>query len=161
MTDPAREVALRLDTLYRAIDARSMRGLPIHNPCLEVQTVGFRLYRGWVLGALVTPWFMNLVLAEIVGGPPLPAAGPGESHSLDLPVGSLEFVVGDVEGFGRLDSLSLFSPMASFDDPAVTRVTAAAAMEALFEPVPSGPAATLAAPRNRRDLLFGRGAGAS
>jgi len=161
MTDPAREVALRLDTLYRAIDARAMRGLPIHNPRLEVQTVGFRSYRGWALGALVTPWFMNLVLAEIAGGPPLPPAFPGDVHTLDLPVGSLEFVVGDVEGFGRLDSLSLFSPMASFDDPAVTKVTAAAAVAALFEPTPSGTAATLAAPRNRRDLLFGRGAAAS
>jgi len=158
MTDPVEAVADRLGTLYRAIDARSMRGLPIHNPRLEVQTIGFRLYRGWVLGALVTPWFMNLVLAELAGGPSLPVAGPGDTHSLDLPVGSLEFVVGIVEGFGRLDSLSLFSPMASFDDPAVTRVTAAAAVDALFAPVPAAPATTLATPRNRRDLLFGRGA---
>ncbi|EPY03013.1 [NiFe]-hydrogenase assembly chaperone HybE [Magnetospirillum fulvum] len=161
MTDPVREVAERLGTLYRAIDTRAMRGLPIHNPRLEVQTVGFRPYRGWALGALVTPWFMNLVLAEIADGPPLPLAGSGESHGLDLPVGSLEFVVGDVEGFGRLDSLSLFSPMASFDDPAVTRMTAAAAVDALFAPVPSAPAAALATPRNRRDLLFGRGAAPS
>lgn len=158
MTDPAREVADRLDSLYRAIDARSMRGLPLHNPRLEVQAVGFRSYRGWVLGALVTPWFMNLVLAEIAGGPPLPPALPGDSHHLDLPVGTLEFVVGAVAGFGRLDSLSLFSPMNSFDDPAVTRVTAAAALDALFEPVPTGSAAPLAAPCNRRSLLFGRGA---
>lgn len=161
MIDPAGEVAERLDSLYRAIEARAMRGLPVHNPRLEVQAVGFRPYRGWALGVLVTPWFMNLVLAETAGGPPLPLTAQGESHRLDLPVGSLDFVVGDVEGFGRLDSLSLFSPMTSFDDPAVTRMTAAAAADALFEPVPSGPAAALAAPRNRRDLLFGRGAVAS
>jgi len=161
MTDPAGEIGERLNQLYRAIDARSMRDLPIHNPRLEVQAVGFRRFEGWALGALVTPWFMNLVLAEIAGGPPLPPARPGDTHELALPVGSLAFVVGDVEGFGRLDSVSLFSPMASFDDPEVTRMTAAAAVAALFEPAPSGSAATLAAPRNRREMLFGRGAGAS
>ncbi|CCG39671.1 [NiFe]-hydrogenase assembly chaperone HybE [Magnetospirillum molischianum] len=156
MMDAARQVGDRLEAIYREIDIRSMRDLPIHNPRLEVQAVGFRPHRGWAIGALVTPWFMNICLAEIAGGSSLPPALPGDSHALALPLGTLDFVVGSVEGFGRLDSVSLFSPMVSFDDPEVTRITATAALAALFESVPS-PAA-LAVPRNRREMLFGRGA---
>jgi [NiFe] hydrogenase assembly HybE family chaperone len=153
----AAAIGERLASIYRAIAEGAMRGMPICNPDLEVQAVGFRDHAGHAIGVVVTPWFMNIVLAEVAGGPALPPARFGDSRAVSLPAGRIEVTVGELDGFGRLDAASLFSPMFGFADPAATYQTAAAAMAALFKPdgydVPP-PA------RDRRALLFGRGSSA-
>ena len=47
---------------YEAIYAERMRDLPIVNPRLAVEAVGFEQWEDQDLGVLITPWFMNLVL---------------------------------------------------------------------------------------------------
>lgn len=153
----ATTVGERLAALYRDVATR-MRDLPVYNPRLVVDTVGFRLHDGAVLGVMVTPWFMNIVLAAIPGGPALPDARIGDARDVPFPAGTVTFTIGELAGFGRLDTASLFSPMETFDDPAVARETAAAALVALLDPNGGAEAADTApaVPRDRRALLFGR-----
>lgn len=159
-TDPASALGERLQAIYRGIAAGPMRGLAVCSPGLEVQAVGFRLHAGFAVGVVVTPWCMNVVQAAVPGGPALPVARPGDSRAVQLPAGTVELIVGELPGFGRLDAASLFSPMSGFEGPEATRQTAAAALAALFEP--PAEAAPAVAPasilQDRRALLFGRGA---
>jgi [NiFe] hydrogenase assembly HybE family chaperone len=160
--DPAAALGERLDAIYRDIASGPMLGLPVCNPRLEVQAVGFRLHEGYAIGAIVTPWCMNVVVAGVADGPALPEARLGDSRAVQLPAGTIEVIVGELPGFGRLDAASLFSPMFAFDDADAAREAAAAAMAALFGAAPHGtvPArdALAATVRDRRALLFGRGA---
>lgn len=158
----AEVVAARLEAIYRAIGERSMRDLPVYNPALRVEAVGFRRDGDRVVGVLATPWFMNLVVTAVPGGPPLPARPKGAEVTHVLPGGEFACVVGEIDGFGRLDGASLFSPMFDFDDPAVVRAVAEAAIaEVTTAPEPE-PASTPAPPPadgprlDRRALLFGR-----
>ena len=47
---------------FRAAAAR-MEGLDFVNPALSVEAVAFAPWQGHWLGVLITPWFMNLILA--------------------------------------------------------------------------------------------------
>ena len=49
--------------------ALKVKGLPIYNPTLAVEAVGFREHEGRQVGVIVTPWFMNLTVLPIGGGP--------------------------------------------------------------------------------------------
>jgi [NiFe] hydrogenase assembly HybE family chaperone len=46
---------------FREIGETSMRDLPLYNPDLEVESVGFRKFEDQWVGVLITPWFMNLL----------------------------------------------------------------------------------------------------
>lgn len=150
--------AARLTDLYRGIAERSMRDLPIYNPALAVAALGFQLWDGAIWGALVTPWFLNLVRV-VPAGTVLPAIGSKTQHA--LPAGSMEFVVGDLEGFGPLESCSLFSPMFEFADQAAAEATALAVMAAIFDPDFETKLAAQAPKKtvDRRAFLRGRTAG--
>jgi [NiFe] hydrogenase assembly HybE family chaperone len=96
---------------YGEIAERSMRDLPVYNPALRVEVVGFHDDGARVVGIVVTPWFMNVVVATSPLGPAPVALPMGATVTHELPSGAYDFVVGDFGDFGRLDSLSLFSPM--------------------------------------------------
>lgn len=146
-----------LERRYREIAERSMRDLPVYNPALRVEVVGFHDDGARVIGIVVTPWFMNVVVAASPLGPALVPLPMGATVTHELPSGTYDFVVGEFGDFGRLDSLSLFSPMFVFDDPEVALATAEAAMAELIrapEPETAAPPAPKAL--DRRALLFGR-----
>jgi [NiFe] hydrogenase assembly HybE family chaperone len=156
----------RLEALFRTIHATRMNDVPIVNPALQVECLGFRRWEGRWLGVLVTPWCMNLVLLADEPAAWRPAR---EREALDylLPAGNFSFI-GTVEpGFGDFQMCSLFSPMFEFREHEVARATALAALEALFTPPPTAPAATAEgeepppaeeapASRSKRDFLRGR-----
>jgi [NiFe] hydrogenase assembly HybE family chaperone len=52
----------RLERVFTDIAVTRMAGVPILNPALRVEAVGFREWEGRWIGVLVTPWFINLVL---------------------------------------------------------------------------------------------------
>lgn len=136
-TDPARETAAilagaRLADHYRRV-YEAMRDLPICNRSLEIEAIGFRPYGDQALGVILTPWFMNLTVCA-AGVEALPARLLGETAYWPLPAGSVGFIVGRLEGFGRVDSCSLFSPMDDFADHAAARAVAIAALDELFDP---------------------------
>ncbi|MBP2301073.1 [NiFe]-hydrogenase assembly chaperone HybE [Azospirillum picis] len=170
-----------LEAAFREIHTAQMRGMPIVNDALAVKAVGFRPHDGRWLGALVTPWFLNLVL--------LPGEGddwtdlvPGEKEMVEFPSGRYEFVHANRKTVGAYKACSLFSPMFDFGSMLQATETAAAAMVSLFDPsirepstredgagspaaaAPAGPSsakpsqAPAVAPPTRRTLL-GLGAG--
>ncbi len=130
--------AERIAAIFTRIHHERMRDLPIVNPVLTVKALGFReVEQGW-LGALVTPWLMNLVLL-----PYKPAdwarlrTGTQIEHA--FPAGSFMFTMGHEEGLGPYQSCSLFSPMFEFVDQTTAEATALAAIEALFMPLTDVP----------------------
>ncbi|CCJ07801.1 HupJ protein [Methylocystis sp. SC2] len=161
MVDAAREAAAtlagaRLADHYRRVHV-AMRDLPICNPALEIEAIGFRPYGGHALGVILTPWFMNLMICA-ADAEELPPKAPGETAYWPLTAGRVGFVVGRLEGFGRVDSCSLFSPMDEFADHAAARAVALAALDQLFDPAPTDAreaAARRPAVLDRRSLIFG------
>ncbi|MFL5288775.1 MAG: [NiFe]-hydrogenase assembly chaperone HybE [Rhodopila sp.] len=142
------DLASCLAALWQAIAVR-MADLPVYNPKLTVQTTAFRRHGSWYVGVVVTPWFMNVIAV-----PDDPAELPpsGTSVTVKLPAGLIEAIAADLDGFGRLATASLFSPMNAFGDPAVTAATAQAALDALFQ---SDDAPPRPPSLDRRRLFFG------
>ena len=64
-----------LERVFECIRIERMVGLPILNEQLRVEALGFRDWQAVRVGALVTPWSINLVILPGQGGA-LPAARP-------------------------------------------------------------------------------------
>jgi [NiFe] hydrogenase assembly HybE family chaperone len=154
----------RVVAAYRAAEAR-MAGVPILNPRLAVEAVGFRRWSGHWLGALVTPWCINVVLLpdDPQAWKPPP---PGDKRLLAFPAGPYEFISGRDALLGEHQSLSLFSPVLEFEDQNAARIAALAALDALFDEAhfeerevvraaEEAQAAALAAPMTKREFLRG------
>ena len=151
--------------------AERLRGLPIFNPALQVEAVGFRVWEGQWLGVVVTPWFMNLTLApaDLAQWTRLPVRG---KRKVRFPAGDFEFIGAEDPLAGEFQTCSLFSPMGEFADQEGARLVARLSLQALFDaghaeapPAPAaGPAAAPvpAAPAvvSKRDFLRGRLGGA-
>ncbi len=140
---------------YRHIAVTAMAGLPICNAALAVAAEGFRVHAGRAVGIVVTPWFMNFVAADLADAPRSPAAPAGSAIKLAAPAGEIELIVGELAGFGRLDSCSLASPMGEFADMASAILTARKIMAALFAARTSRSSAPPGA-LDRRAFLRGR-----
>jgi [NiFe] hydrogenase assembly HybE family chaperone len=150
-----------------------MEGLNFVNPNLRVEAVGFAAWEGHWLGVLVTPWFMNLVLAprDDAAWSPLRL---GAKRHFAFPAGRYEFIGAQDPACGEFAMCSLFSPVLEFADHAQAVAVATHALPALFDPRNAGdePAAAqatgaadppaqliserLAEPLSRRALLRGR-----
>ena len=140
-----------------------MVGLPFLNAALRVEAVGFRPWQGEWLGALVTPWFVNLVLMP--GDGEWTALRAGGERILAMPAGRFRFVAGHDEELGEYHACSLFSPAQEFADHDTARAVAAAALEALFDAGNDEKARAVeappSAPVSKRDFLRGRISGTS
>jgi [NiFe] hydrogenase assembly HybE family chaperone len=112
--------------------AQRMHGLDFVNPALDVEAVAFGPWEGRWLGVLVTPWFMNLILA------PRDAAAwtsvkPGKKRTYLFPAGAYDFIGARDDDVGEYQMCSLFSPLLHFDDQETARLVAGLAREALFD----------------------------
>lgn len=151
--------AARLEAAFRAIAVGRMRGLPLVNEALGVEAVGFAHWDGHWLGCLVTPWFMNLVLLprDAAAWQSAPA---GDKVAYRFPAGVYEFVAGREEAIGEYQACSLFSPMFEFADHESARLTAQAALLALFDAANAdtayaSPATPARPPLSKRSFLGG------
>jgi len=150
--DPSERVA----DAYESIWHTRMQDLPFLNPKLRVEAVGFRPWEGQWLGALVTPWSLNLLL--LPGGEgQWTSLAPGSERFVTFPAGRFRFIAGLEAGLGESHSCSLFSPVLEFADHEAARLTAAAALGALFE---AEALADRPGPVSKRDFLRGRVSGA-
>ena len=122
----------RLAAHYRDVYLRSMADVPICNPALEVAATGFRPFGGGFIGIVTTPWFMNVVLVSFAAGSASQGAS-GETVPVALPAGKVDFLTGELAGFGRILTCSLFSPMDAFEDQAAALATAEAALAGLLD----------------------------
>ncbi|WP_416068659.1 [NiFe]-hydrogenase assembly chaperone HybE (plasmid) [Rhizobium sp. YTUHZ045] len=154
--DPARQLGARLEDCYRHIHATAMVDVPICNPALGVAATGFRAFGARAFGIVTTPWFMNLVAVDLPDGAPSAAAVSGTTLRVGLPAGEVEFITGELDGVGRVDSCSLFSPVFEFATMEAALATAEEAVRAFFDPATLEPPPAPPAAVNRRDLLRGQ-----
>ena len=166
---PEQELALqltrKLEAVFGRIERERMSDIPILNKSLRIAAVGMRPFgEGWVC-ALVTPWFINLMLlpqtqdvAEAWG-----RASVGTKVGHDFPAGTFEFICGGDDELGPYRMCSLFSPVLQFENQEAALATAESALAALFdenldhaaEPEPA-PLKKEAAQLSRRTLFLGR-----
>ncbi len=118
-TDPSRH----LEAVFRDIERTRMAGLPILNTALAVEAIGFTPWQGHWLGALITPWFLNLVLVPGAQGE-WPHAAEGERIVRQLPAGSCNFYGCFEPVIGEFHASSVCSPMSRFADQAAARAEA-------------------------------------
>jgi len=135
----------RLEAVYTRIASTRMAGLPLCNPALQVQAVGFKALdrlgdapeaaeSGW-FGVLVTPWCMNLMW---LGDAPSCMAAPGATRRHRLAGEDYSFVGGEDPELGRYEMCSLFSPMQDFvDQPSAVAVAQAVLAQLLPPPAPT------------------------
>ncbi|WP_341892088.1 [NiFe]-hydrogenase assembly chaperone HybE [Variovorax sp. YR752] len=152
------ELAVRVDRLQQAFEriARTrMAGLPLNNPRLEVATVDFRVDEAddFALGALITPWCMNLLRLPLHDGQT--ALGVGIAAARDIGARRFDFIGAHEPDVGPFEACSLFSPMFEFADQAAALATAQEALKELRGAgrPPQQPA--------RRGFLFGRAGAAA
>ena len=118
---------------YRAIYDERMRDLPIVNPKLDVEAVGFERWEDKDLGVLITPWFMNLVL--LPDSQRLVDLPQGERVECRFPSGPCELTVYHDEDLGSYLAAVLFSTVVDFPDQDVARAVAEEALaQVLAEP---------------------------
>lgn len=167
---PRGDPAARLASAFSRIHATRMAGLPFLNPALRVEAVDFRSWEGAWLGALVTPWSVNLVLTP--GEGEWPSLPPGGERFVALPAGRFRFIANTDEEAGEYHACSLFSPVQEFGTHETAVATARAALVALFDadnapspdalaaehkPEPAAPAEPSEV--SKRDFLRGRFSG--
>ncbi|MBI4989833.1 MAG: [NiFe]-hydrogenase assembly chaperone HybE [Rhodocyclales bacterium] len=119
-----------LEAAFRRIESATMADVPILNPALRVEAVGFTRWQDHWLGIVITPWFMNLVLVPGVSES-WQSVPPGQRLFRKFPSGDFAFLGSDEAEVGEFQSCSLFSPMAQFADQASARDVAHAALAAL------------------------------
>ncbi len=152
-----------LVAFYRRVETERMQGLPLLNPALRVEAVGFRLAEedaSVAEGVLITPWFMSLLR--------LPLAVEAHSGRVGrkriLPFGNerFEFIGAHDPELGFHEACALFSPMGGFHHQDPARETAEAAL-AQLRPAPAPAAApTVTGPvPARRAFLLGLRAGSA
>ena len=125
--------AERLAAMYRHIGETRMAGLPFLNTALQVEAVGFRQWRGDWVGALITPWFLNLFILP-GGGELWSDEAAGERSRVIFPAGEIEFIA-DHEASTDIPAYQycpLFAPPSRFTCQEEARAAAEAALTALF-----------------------------
>ena len=134
---------------YQAIFEERMADLPIVNPRLEVEAVGFEQWEDQDLGVLITPWFMNLVLlpdsSRLVDLP------QGEQVECQFPSGPCELTVYHDEDLGSYLAAVLFRTVADFPDQDVARAVAEEALKNVLAEPPEEETEKV----SRRGLLTG------
>lgn len=149
---------LALIERFRRVDG-AMRDLPVYNPKIAVEAIGFRPFGDdALLGVVLTPWFMNVTTLPIEPAP-MDMAEIGKTIFVDLPAGKQAFVVGGDEAIGLYKARSLHSPVLAFTLPGQARAEALRMLAILMTPVAGEAAATSGSGKggmDRRALLFGR-----
>ena len=147
---------------YRLVQTERMQGVPILNPALSVEAVGFQ----WgddeqtvAEGVLITPWFMSLVRLPLQAQPH--AGRVGCKTVRDFGCERFDFIGGHEWPLGYHETCALFSPMQGFAGQDQARETALASL-ALLRPAPPAEIPVAAAqpiPARRAFLLARRTGG--
>jgi [NiFe] hydrogenase assembly HybE family chaperone len=152
MNDPVEQLVER----FRVIHRERMAELPLCNPQLAVEAVGFRDFEEHRLGILITPWFMNLVLLSDTDT--WRDWQQGSVSEWTLPAGSQEFTTCTDDNIPTYLTSVLFRTVSDFPDQATARAVAEEIMEQLFvEPTKASKSILNDKPVSRRALLSGLG----
>lgn len=145
MTIKVADLVTRYEKIYRD----RMRDLPIVNPKLSVEAVGFDQWEDKDLGILITPWFMNLVL--LPDSDRLADVPQGEQIECRFPSGPCELTVYQDEELGSYLAAVLFRTVADFPDQETARAVAEEALAQIVTEAPQKEAEKV----SRRGLLTG------
>ncbi|MGS5090058.1 [NiFe]-hydrogenase assembly chaperone HybE [Hydrogenophaga sp. A37] len=139
------QLAARVQALvdfYRHVQHERMQGIPLLNPALSVEAVGFEWTEGEegaepvAEGVLITPWFMNLLRLPAVN---LPHGNRvGRKAVRDFGSERFDFIGAHDPAIGYHETCALFSPMNGFTSQDLARETALASL-ALVRPEPEAP----------------------
>lgn len=146
--DPSAELV----AVFGEVARTRMADLPICNASLKVEAIGFqRTAEGHWAGVMITPWAINLLClpGQAASWPPVATSG---RHDWRFPSGSYEFTVADQDSLGVYHLCSLFSPALEFASQDQARLTALAAVHALFAAPLTAPQAPSQAPTRRAFL---------
>lgn len=146
---------------YRRVETERMQGIPILNPALSVQALGFRLADeedAVAEGVLITPWFMSLVRLPLAVQDH--AGRVGRKRVLAFGNERFDFIGAHDPALGFHEACALFSPMAEFRSQDQARETAEAVL-AQLRPAPVAPPPAAEPLPARRAFFLARGAGAS
>lgn len=106
-------LAKEIENAFQRIEQEQMQDIPLLNPALQVQSIGFQTYEGRTIGIIITPWMMNLLL--------LPSEKDdwselklGDKTHHRLPANEYRFLVNEIDGIGICQTHSLYSPMHEF-----------------------------------------------
>lgn len=100
----------KLEAVFNDIARLRMAGLPICNPAIRVQAVGFCEWQARWVGVLVTPWTISLLLMPGENAPLDPLL-PDEKKSWEFPSGNYEFMGLNEAALGACHICSLISPV--------------------------------------------------
>ena len=146
-SDPSSALVATFDAIART----RMHDVPICNPRLQVEAVAFQQTpEGHWAGAMITPWAINLLCLPGTAAS-WPALAACSKHDWHFPSGDYEFTVAEEADIGNYHLCSLFSPAFEFDSHEAARLTALAAVQALFAEPLAAPA--VAVPTSRRAFL--------
>jgi len=146
-----------LQAVFADIASGRMAGLPLLNPRLQVEAIGFERWpdapqggpgsapplpapaapaapddSACALGVLVTPWFMNLVCLplRLLDQP----QAVGQRLPWQIAGQRFDFLVAHEPALGCFAACSLFSPMQDFSDAVAARTTALMVLQLLRQP---------------------------
>lgn len=147
---------------YRRVQTERMQGIPILNPALSVEAVGFQRAETpddapdtepVAEGVLITPWFMSLVRLPLA----LQPHGNRVARKFVRDFGSegFEFIGAHDEAVGYHETCALFSPMDGFATQAQAVETALASL-ALVRPAPAKAVAPEPVPARRAFFMARR-----
>ncbi|MDO8905038.1 [NiFe]-hydrogenase assembly chaperone HybE [Hydrogenophaga sp.] len=140
------QLAARVQSLvdfYRHVQHERMQGIPLMNPVLQVEAVGFE----WAFaleeaaepvaeGILITPWFMSLLRLPAIH---LPHGNRvGRKAVRDFGSECFDFIGAHDPAVGYHETCALFSPMNGFPSQDLARETAMASL-ALVRPTRDAP----------------------
>ncbi len=132
-----------VEKTFRRIYDERMKGLPMVNENLQVEALEFRRWNDHWLGAVITPWFLNILL--------LPGGGRWREYreeggqEWEFPSGTFTFRGNREEGIGEFQSHVVLSSVLHLENQDRARTVALAAIESLFkviEPVSYRPEGT-------------------
>ena len=166
VTAEGARLSRKLEDLFVRIQQERMQDVPILNPDLHVAALGMRRHGGNWLCALVTPWFINIMLlpGRAEDGEAWSRMALGTKVEQAFPAGVFEFICGADDELGPYRMCSLFSPVLQFANQEAALAAAEAALAALFDEnldQPSDPEAQPASKKeaaqvSRRTLFLGR-----
>ncbi len=120
----------RLTRRFETIGEERMRGLPFYNTRLQVEALAFEEMPQGYIGALITPWFINIVWLFKQATEP---GTVGRRYTHTLPSGDHDFMIGMDEELGRYDFISLASPTGKFKTQQQARDFASRKLSSILE----------------------------
>lgn len=103
----------QIEQTYHKIHIENMQGIPILNPAINVQALGFHEHEGRVLGIIITPWLMNLVLLPNEDDD-WSSMQLGDKRLHQFTNRTYKFMLNEIDGIGYCQTYSLYSPMREF-----------------------------------------------